>query len=74
MVINSIFDGRNSINGGRNTQSKGKESREEERKLEETRLDNTPLIAPLQVAMMSQKRKEYVRPKRIVFRFWIGSY
>lgn len=74
VVINSIFDGRNSINGGRNTQSKGKESREEKRKLEETRLDNTPLIAPLQVAMMSPKRKEYVRPKRIVFRFWIGSY
>lgn len=48
VVINSIFDGKNSINGGRNTQSKGKESREEERKLEETKLDNTPPISPLQ--------------------------
>ena len=63
VVINSIFDGRNSINGGRNTQSKGKESREEERKLEETRLDNTPLIAPLQVANDEPKTKRVRKTK-----------
>ena len=42
MVINSIFDGRNSINDGRNSQSrveksKEKESREEKRKEEKHR-------------------------------------
>lgn len=63
VVINSIFDGRNSINGGRNTQSKGKESREEKRKLEETRLDNTPLIAPLQVANDEPKTKRVRKTK-----------
>lgn len=63
VVINSIFDGKNSINGGRNTQSKGKESREEKRKLEETRLDNTPLIAPLQVANDEPKTKRVRKTK-----------
>lgn len=40
-----------------------KESREEERKLEETRLDNTPLIAPLQVANDEPKTKRVRKTK-----------
>lgn len=63
VVINSIFDGRNSINGGRNTQSKGKESREEERKLEETKLDNTPPISPLQGTKDEPKTKRGQKTK-----------
>lgn len=63
VVINSIFDGRNSINGGRNTQSKGKESREEERKLEETKLDNTPPISPLQGTNDEPKTKRGQKTK-----------
>lgn len=46
VVINSISDGRNSINDERNSQSKGKESRVEERKEEEIRVDETPPISP----------------------------
>lgn len=63
VVINSIFDGRNSINGGRNAQSKGKESREEERKLEETKLDNTPPISPLQGTNDEPKTKRGQKTK-----------
>lgn len=63
VVINSIFDGRNSINGGKNTQSKGKESREEERKLEETKLDNTPPISPLQGTKDEPKTKRGQKTK-----------
>ena len=63
VVINSIFDGRNSINGGRNTQSKGKGSREEERKLEETKLDNTPPISPLQGTKDEPKTKRGQKTK-----------
>lgn len=63
VVINSIFDGRNSINGGRNKQSKGKESREEERKLEETKLDNTPPISPLQGTKDEPKTKRGQKTK-----------
>lgn len=63
VVINSIFDGRNSINGGRNTQSKGKESREEERKVEETKLDNTPPISPLQGTKDEPKTKRGQKTK-----------
>lgn len=63
VVINSIFDGRNSINGEKNTQSKGKESREEERKVEETKLDNTPPISPLQGTKDEPKTKRGQKTK-----------
>lgn len=63
VVINSISDGRNSINGRRNSQSKVKESRGEERKSEKIKVDNTSPISPSQGAEDEPKTKRMRKSK-----------
>lgn len=63
VVINSISDGRNSINGRRNSQSKVKESRGEERKSEKIKVDNTSPISPSQGAENEPKTKRMRKSK-----------
>lgn len=63
VVINSISAGRNSINGRRNSQSKVKESRGEERKSEKIKVDNTSPISPSQGAEDETKTKRMRKSK-----------
>lgn len=63
VVINSISDGRNSINGRRNSHSKVKESRGEERKSEKIKVDNTSPISPSQGAEDEPKTKRMRKSK-----------